>query len=216
MKNRQNGFTLVEIAIVLVIIGLLLGATLKGQDLIASARAKSVVSEIRNTFTLLNAYQDRFRALPGDDRAAALHLRGAVLASTPAGQVGNSQINGNWDSDAATDESFLLWQHLRLANLATGPVALDDAGYTARGADGARLGVQSGRPAGVAAGALISGQLFVCQGPLSGRIAQQVESTLDSDGRTDAGSAFVLDAAQTTLVVAPLDENQTYIVCAGL
>lgn len=216
MKNRETGFTLVEIAIVLVIIGLLLGGMLKGQDLIASAHAKSVVSDIRNTFTLINAYQDRFHALPGDDRAAALHLRGATLASTPAGLVGNSQINGNWDSDAATDESFVLWQHLRLANLANGPVALNDAAYAARGAEGARLGVQSGRPAGVAAGAQISGQLFVCQGPLSARIAQQVEGTLDNDGRTDAGSAFVLDAAQTTLVAAPLDDAQTYIVCAGL
>jgi prepilin-type N-terminal cleavage/methylation domain-containing protein len=66
MKQRkQTGFTLVEIAIVLVIIGLLLGGVLKGQAMIASARVKALTNEIKSINTMLFAYQDRFRAIPG-------------------------------------------------------------------------------------------------------------------------------------------------------
>ncbi len=57
MQTRQRGFTLVEIAVVLVIIGLLLGGVLKGQELINSAKVKSVVSDFRSTSTYLGSPQ---------------------------------------------------------------------------------------------------------------------------------------------------------------
>jgi prepilin-type N-terminal cleavage/methylation domain-containing protein len=60
MQTSQRGFTLVEIAVVLVIIGLLLGGVLKGQELINSAKVKSVVSDFRSTSTYLFSYQDKF------------------------------------------------------------------------------------------------------------------------------------------------------------
>jgi prepilin-type N-terminal cleavage/methylation domain-containing protein len=58
MKSKQSGFTLVEIAIVLVIIGLLLGGVLKGQELINSAKVKNFAGDIRNISTFIYAYQD--------------------------------------------------------------------------------------------------------------------------------------------------------------
>src|SRR5438445_754802 len=120
MRSTQNGFTLVEIAIVLVIIGLLLGGVLKGQELINSAKAKSLVNDFRTISTAVYAYQDRFRFMPGDDPAAGQHVGGAN-ASSPSGDArGNGLIGGNWNSTTATDESFLVWQHLRMANLLTG------------------------------------------------------------------------------------------------
>ncbi|MES2350353.1 MAG: prepilin-type N-terminal cleavage/methylation domain-containing protein, partial [Pseudomonadota bacterium] len=60
---RQRGFTLVEIAIVLVIIGLLLGGVLKGQGLIDSARVKNIIQQSTSLTAAVNAYQDKFRAL---------------------------------------------------------------------------------------------------------------------------------------------------------
>ena len=66
---RQAGFTLVEIAIVLVIIGLLLGGVLKGQELIKSAKVKAYKSNADAITVALNGYLERFRALPGDDHA---------------------------------------------------------------------------------------------------------------------------------------------------
>ena len=65
--RRQSGFTLIEIAIVLVIIGLLLGGILKGQELINSARVKNLGTDFRNIPLFIYGYQDKFKALPGDD-----------------------------------------------------------------------------------------------------------------------------------------------------
>ena len=87
MKSQQSGFTLVEIAIVLVIIGLLLGGILKGQELINSAKAKSFAQDFRTIQTALYGYQDRFKAIPGDHASVATALLGpppATLATTPA------------------------------------------------------------------------------------------------------------------------------------
>jgi prepilin-type N-terminal cleavage/methylation domain-containing protein len=82
-RRQQSGFTLVEIAIVLVIIGLLLGGVLKGQKLINSAKAKAVITDFRNTATMIAAYQDRFRALPGDDPSAKQHAAPHRTAHCP-------------------------------------------------------------------------------------------------------------------------------------
>ena len=67
MKTKQTGFTLVEIAIVLVIIGLLLGGILKGQEMITQAKIKNVINDFNGITAAVTSYQDRYRALPGDD-----------------------------------------------------------------------------------------------------------------------------------------------------
>src|SRR3972149_9646258 len=70
MKTMQKGFTLVEIAIVLVIIGLLLGGILKGQEMITQAKIKNIINDFNGITAAMNSYQDRYRALPGDDVGA--------------------------------------------------------------------------------------------------------------------------------------------------
>ncbi|OIP95084.1 MAG: prepilin-type cleavage/methylation domain-containing protein [Piscirickettsiaceae bacterium CG_4_9_14_3_um_filter_43_564] len=64
--THQKGFTLVEIAIVLVIIGLLLGGVLKGQELIANAKVKNVNNDAQGIIAAMLTYQDRYGVLPGD------------------------------------------------------------------------------------------------------------------------------------------------------
>ena len=122
--NKQSGFTLVEIAIVLVIIGLLLGGVLKGQELINSAKVKSLTGDFRTVSTFVYAYQDRFKNMPGDDPRSVANVGGA-LATTPSANPddvrGNSRIEGLWNSITTTDESYLFWEHVRKANLAVGP-----------------------------------------------------------------------------------------------
>ncbi len=83
----QSGFTLVEIAIVLVIVGLLLGAVLKGQELIFNTKIKSTYNMSRETSAALYAYQDRYRMSPGDDNQATVRFPTAAPAVT----------NGNGD-----------------------------------------------------------------------------------------------------------------------
>ena len=115
MNKRQSGFTLVEIAIVLVIIGLLLGGVLKGQEMIANARFKNLQSDIESYKAAFYAFQDRFGALPGDFAQASTRLNAAALnGSAPVGNIGGNFCN------AATDESCIAWQHLRYANLIPG------------------------------------------------------------------------------------------------
>ena len=117
MKQHQRGFTLIEIAVVLVIIGLLLGGVLKGQELINSAKVKNLATDFRNIPVFLYTYQDKFRALPGDDASVVSHVSG-VAAS--AGTLGNGIIEGHWNDTSASSEAFLFWQHVRLAGLLSG------------------------------------------------------------------------------------------------
>src|SRR5260221_3007413 len=118
MTNRTNnrGFTLIEIAIVLVIIGLLLGGVLKGQELINNAKVKSYATDFRNIPIMIYGYQDRFKALPGDDANVVAHIPAATLATTPAvATVGNGVINGAWDPATNTAESCLFWHTVSIA-----------------------------------------------------------------------------------------------------
>ena len=106
---KQQGFTLVEIAIVLVIIGLLLGGVLKGQEMIKSAKVKSQMQQIDGISAAFNTYQDRFSALPGDDANAAANTGVAGLAA------------GNGNGDISRNEgNARVWQHLEAANLLAG------------------------------------------------------------------------------------------------
>src|SRR5512143_2075832 len=93
LPRRQSGFTLIEIAIVLVIIGLLLGGILKGQELINSARVKNLATDFRNIPVFIYGYQDKFKALPGDDVAAQAHVGAAATNGN-----GDGIITGNWDA----------------------------------------------------------------------------------------------------------------------
>ena len=101
MKSKQSGFTLVEIAIVLVIVGLLLGGVLKGQELITSGKAKALYADKTAIQTAVNTYQDRFRALPGDDGAAGGRFTGLACGVAGAGGsavnsgLGQTCTNGN-------------------------------------------------------------------------------------------------------------------------
>jgi len=63
---NAKGFTLIELAIVLVIIGIILGAVLKGQDLVENARHKRLGTEIKQWETLIWTFFDREKRFPGD------------------------------------------------------------------------------------------------------------------------------------------------------
>lgn len=212
MKN-QNGFTLVEIAIVLVIIGLLLGGVLKGQELVNSAKVKNLANDFRSISSFVYAYQDRFRALPGDDRAANNHLDSATVAA--GGAVGNARINGSWNSSTPTDESFLFWQHVRLAGLATGTPDTASADYLPRNADGGRIGV-TGEAILTSPARPYPASFYVCSQGIQGRHARQIDTTID-DGNTTTGAVRVMTDNSATVTdatnVRATDDAVLYTVC---
>jgi prepilin-type N-terminal cleavage/methylation domain-containing protein len=212
MKNQQSGFTLVEIAIVLVIIGLLLGGILKGQELINSAKVKGLAQDFRTVQTALYGYQDRYKAIPGDHPTANPAINGATNAASGA-TLGNGQINGAWNSDVTTEESFLFWQHVRLAGFLSGPTDTSVlAEYTPKNAIGLRMGISSTMQ--MTAPTAMTGTYNICSTGILGKFAKQLDTQLD-DGNTETGSFRVAEitapitALKTSLVV---DAN-SYVVC---
>ncbi|MBI1989386.1 MAG: type II secretion system protein [Betaproteobacteria bacterium] len=109
MQN-QTGFTLIEIAIVLVIIGLLLGAVLKGQELIQSARVRNLAATQNEVTVAFFGFRDRYRAYPGDYSQASTNL----AATTDGNGDGQILLNG------AMLESIAAWEHLSKAGFLTG------------------------------------------------------------------------------------------------
>jgi prepilin-type N-terminal cleavage/methylation domain-containing protein len=206
--RRQSGFTLIEIAIVLVIIGLLLGGILKGQELINSARVKNLAGDFRNVPVFIYGYQDKFKSLPGDDSAANTHVTGTN--ATTNGTTGNGVIEGNWYSTTTTDESYLFWQHVRLAGLAPGPTVVG-AGYLPVNALGGQIGVQSAAPF-----ANMNGTYFICSAGVPGEFAKQLDVQLD-DGNTAAGSMRAgTNVTPPVAVATTLDDSTNYTVCMGI
>src|SRR5215203_6591843 len=85
MRKQQQGFTLIEIAIVLVIIGLLLGGVLKGQELITGARVRNIIQQQDGVKAAYFGFLDRYRALPGDYANATATIAGVSTAKCNSG-----------------------------------------------------------------------------------------------------------------------------------
>jgi prepilin-type N-terminal cleavage/methylation domain-containing protein len=119
--RRQHGFTLIEIAIVLVIIGLLLGGVLKGQELITSARVRNLISQQDGIKAAYFGFQDRFRAWPGDYSQATLNINQATANGNGDGQI----IAGAAAPVPALlgfqpNEDISVWEHLSRAGFING------------------------------------------------------------------------------------------------
>ena len=184
--KAQHGFTLVEIAIVLVIIGLLLGGVLKGQEMITQARIKNIINDFNGITAAVYAYQDRYRALAGDDMSAATRW------------VANNAVSGNGDGQWAStrgyatvlggtptvaDEANLFWWHLRLAGFIPGTtVAGAAAGAQPANAVNGILGVQTG----AGASTLGFASNIICSSNLPDKVASAIDTQMD-DGAMQTG-----------------------------
>ena len=216
-QARQSGFTLIEIAIVLVVIGLLLIAVLQGQEMINSAKVKNLAADFRQVPAYIYGYLDRFKEIPGDDPRVVANVAG-TLATSPAGVQGNSVINGLWNSVTATDESFLFWQHARLAGLASGSTDINNPAYIPRNADNGIMGIQSNVGfVTITTPTVMTGTYIVCSDGILGKYVRQLDITLD-DGETSTGSvrAVLQSAPGTAVLSAAVVEANFYTVCMGI
>ena len=227
MKRNQSGFTLIEIAIVLVIIGLLLGGVLKGQELINSAKVKNLATDFKNIPVYIYGYQDKFRSLPGDDSQVASHVGATATACTGATSAtcapGNGVINGQWSDTAVTSESFVFWQHVRLAGLAPGSTdTAQGQAYLPVNAAGGIIGIQSGSstspPVKDNNGSAIRGSYIICSDGILGKYAKQLDIQMD-DGVTWTGSMIAVPQSSAygfTATTTVLDDAASYTVCMGV
>ena len=170
--KKQGGFTLVEIAIVLVIVGLLLAGVLKGQELIENSKIKSIANDMKSVQAAYNGYIDRYKVLPGSELAATMTARGwtgtagAAVDGVLTIAVANTFTNGG-------DEASF-WRALRASGFFTGdPTAV--AGTIPglpRHAGGGLIGVAS---------AVVYGQsgVSVCAAGLTTKQAAGIDVLID-------------------------------------
>jgi len=199
MKKQQSGFTLVEIAIVMVIIGLLLGGVLKGQEVITNARIKNINNDYNGISAAVYSYQDRYRALPGDDAAADAHVGGTLGPGT----IGNGIIEGTFNDATCTNpvaagdpEPCLVWEHLRSSGLVSGVAA---SGIQPTNALGGLIGLETGD--GVAANDNSISKLFIGFAGITGDMAVILDEQND-DGNPNLGSIRAVDATGDTIPAA--------------
>ncbi|MGE0386646.1 MAG: prepilin-type N-terminal cleavage/methylation domain-containing protein [Gammaproteobacteria bacterium] len=122
-RKLQSGFTLVEIAIVLVIIGLLLGGILKGQELITSARVRNLADQNSGIQAAYYGFIDRYRQIPGDMVAAGPRGACNVIGDTVPGCSGGGGVGGNGNGrldDEDFTEAANVWAHMSAAGFIQG------------------------------------------------------------------------------------------------
>lgn len=220
MKNStQKGFTLVEIAIVLVIIGLLLGGILKGQEMITQAKIKNLISDFSGVSVAYHGYVDRYRKIPGDDGDANARW-GAPVPATPAapGAFNDGAISGGYASTTPDDESRLFWLHLRRAGFVSGTDQEQPFNAVA-----GKLGVQTGNAANPPAAALGGfTSIIICSANLPDKMAIAVDTQMD-DGSSAQGTVRAMKNTGPNPVIANAAEanyaetgTNTYTICRAL
>jgi prepilin-type N-terminal cleavage/methylation domain-containing protein len=157
---QKEGFTLIELSIVLVIIGLLVGGVLVGQDMIKAAELRALISQIEKYNTAINTFQNKYNAKPGDITAKAAGQAaqfGLSYETILGGNVGHGDGNGLIEGGAAgatnlVGETLYLWKHLGEANLVDGSYGIvgssaPDSPDTTGTPSGAVTNVQQSLPA---------------------------------------------------------------------
>lgn len=167
-QKKQQGFTLVEVAVVMIIIGLLIGGAVKGQELIANAEIKRIKDDFDKISAAMFSYRDRYAAIPGDDDEAAARFG---LNNNQNGS-GNGQIAGGWNSTTNNNESRLFWLHLREADYLS-----QDGQEQPNHTYGGRIGVQE---------TIATMRRSICFEALPRDVAESLDNLYD-DGNGDDG-----------------------------
>lgn len=211
--TNKAGFTLVELSIVLVIIGLIIGGVLTGQQIIQNARVTNALNTIQAYQAQFQTYVQNYGALPGDDANAPSRFPNAV-PTTPVGD-GNGILNGgqSFDSTTASDETRLLWADLRAAGLIKNQITTGNS--TAIQPPNPFNGIY-GFQNGAFSGAFNTTVLCLNNVPLSA--AQAIDSRLD-DGSSNTGNVQAMASTATVgealngTVAASYGASQTYTLC---
>jgi len=221
--KNQAGFTLVEIAIVLVIIGLLLGGILKGQEMITQAKIKNIVNDMNGMSAAIYSYQDRYRALPGDELDATTKSRwgatvgyggdgnGVFCTGTCASPVPAYNAIPVGPDTATEPQKF--WLHLRLSGFVPGPTTGAAAVQQPSNAVNGMLGVQT-------TGLGFTSNI-ICSSNLPDKVAIAVDTQVDDGNGTTGGVRGMLqtqpnESVGTTATGYQETGTNQYLLCKNL
>lgn len=120
--RSQAGFTLVELAIVMIIIGLLIGGILKGQELIANAQITATSSQVKAIEAAMTTFRDSYSAVPGDMATPGARLPNCVAAPCTDAGNGNNRVDDTTAAAVAVtaNENSTFWTHLAAADMIGG------------------------------------------------------------------------------------------------
>jgi prepilin-type N-terminal cleavage/methylation domain-containing protein len=216
--RNQNGFTLVEMAIVLIIIGLLLGGVLKGQELIDNARVKKTVNELNSVSVAFNGYLDRYNHVPGDDGPlATLQNRGGSWATVNSGGNADGILNITpAQAFDGTGESVPFWQALRASGFINGDQTLTGIDAMPRNSFQGLIGVAYNTTpiTGMDSG------MSVCMSEVPGKIAAQIDTQLDNGvpytGTIRASLGVPGSNTVPGVAIANYSEALVYTICRKL
>jgi prepilin-type N-terminal cleavage/methylation domain-containing protein len=206
-QTNEKGFTLVELAIVLVIVGLLIAGILKGQELIANSQVASTVSQMNGIQAAKDTFRDKYRGFPGDMLNAQVRIPNCTAANTCNNGTGNGQI-GVVPGGAPAGESIQFFVHLLRDGLLSGytgdtanlqfgealPSANVGGGFTV-GYGGTPTASVAGRQGHwIAVAGVSNGAVTATNGLLAPAQAFNIDSKLD-DGIPDTGSILATTGA---------------------
>lgn len=215
---KEQGFTLVELAIVMIIIGLLIAGILKGQQMIMNARITSTVSQIKAIDAAASTFSDMFSALPGDMAKAGTRLPACAGTCAQSGNQDGRVGTAVGAAIALASENRAFFTHMAAADLITGvnitpagAVGVGDevpeteiggsgfgVGFTANGAATSLIGaaMRAGHYLEVRSGAGLGAALNTTAGAqgLTQSQAARIDRKID-DGVATAGSVRAGGAA---------------------
>jgi prepilin-type N-terminal cleavage/methylation domain-containing protein len=214
LTRHRAGFTLVELAITLAVTGILIGGAIKGQEMITNTQLKKIEKDNMELSVAIDAYQDRYRALPGDDSHvdSRFSMYSDGINDPAADDIngnGDGWIDGNWIG-TANSETANLWKHLRAAGLIQGD---GDDDTPPKNVFNGEIGVRDNS-------LQIAGRVMVL-GQVNSRVAAYLESRHDDNNPSSGGiqsdlSAPLMDATGGSTAGTSYSESSRYFMAIKL
>lgn len=213
LSRNRKGFTLVELSIVLVIIGLIIGAVLTGQQIIQSARITNTLNTVQAYQAQFQTYVQNYGAIPGDDAGAPTRFSGNVAKGS---RNGDGVIQGLFDTTTDTDEARLVWADLRAAGLVKNQITgTNSTAVQPPNPFNGVYGIQNGAFAAASDGGFTT--TVLCLSKVPGAAALAIDTRLD-DGVSNTGSVRAIantnDVSNTPST--SYDVTQTYSLCVKM